>query len=111
MMLAFSLNNRGFLISFINLVLWSLKFAELLPVALLSPGWEEAELCLRNLGRAKFQGVKKAAAKSVTFSRTKKLLQNRSSKGLSDIRAPEVPFDKSGGGQLVFSYPFTSDCF
>lgn len=58
-----SLNNRGFLISFINLVLRSLKFAELLPVALLSSGWEEAELCLRNPEVVKSQGVKKQLLK------------------------------------------------
>lgn len=63
MMLTFSLNNRGFLISFINLVLWSLKFAELLPVALLSSGWEEAELHLLNPERLKLQGVEKQLLK------------------------------------------------
>lgn len=63
MMLAFSLNSRGFLISIINLVLWSLKFAELLPVALSPPGWEEAELHLLNPERVKLQGVKKQLLK------------------------------------------------
>lgn len=62
-MLAFSLSNRGFLISFINLFLQSLKFAELLPVALLSPVWEEAKLCLQSPETVTSQGVKKQLLK------------------------------------------------